>query len=206
MHAIVHETGGIREISMGAALAGKRVACIIGEIKDELAVRFVESMMYFCQEDAKLPVKVFLHSPGGYMDSGMMIYDAIQTAGLPVEVCCIGEAYSMAALILSCGTHGRYILPHGRVMLHEPMVSCEIGGKSSSLQAVSDALLRRKQEMNGLLAKHTGQSVETLSSITSAERFFTAQEAVEFGLADGIKGLGEMMQGTQDCIGWGENE
>ena len=124
----------------------------------------------------------------------MLIYDVLQANAAPIEVYCLGKAYSMAALLLCCGQHGRYLLPHSKVMLHEPLIPYGVGGKSSSIQTISESLLKTKQQLEELLAKHTGQTAAALDEITRTDHFFTAGEAVAFGLADGIKDFNEMME------------
>jgi len=196
MRTIVRDSKGINEINMESAIRGQRIICLTGEITDETAMEFIEQIMYFALEDDRQPVKVFINSPGGSFQAGMMIYDAIQTSRLPIELYCIGTAYSMAALIFACGKDGRYILPHGSVLLHEPLIPYGIGGKTSSIQFISEELKKVKNDMDELLAKHTGQAKDKLDEITKQDCIFKGKEAVEFGLADGIMGLAEMLGKT----------
>ncbi len=196
MRTIVKDSKGINEISVESAIRGQRIICLTGEITDETAMEFIEQIMYFALEDDRQPVKVFINSPGGSFQAGMMIYDVIQTSRLPIELYCIGTAYSMAALIFACGKDGRYILPHGSVLLHEPLIPYGVGGKTSSIQFISEELKKVKNDMDELLAKHTGQAKDKLDEITKQDCIFKGKEAVEFGLADGIMGLAEMLGKT----------
>jgi ATP-dependent Clp protease protease subunit len=126
----------------------------------------------------------------------MVIYDAIQSSPVPVEVYCVGKAYSMGAVLLACGKKGkRYLLPHSRVMIHEPLIPYGVGGKTSSIQTISESLLKAKRSMEEILAKHTGKTADEIAEATKTDHYFSAEEAVEFGLADGIMGLDEMMKG-----------
>lgn len=194
MQTIVKSVNGIQEISVEAALHGNRRLYIAGTIDYEAALAFVRQVMYLTQEDAGQPIKLFISSDGGEIDAGMLIYDVLQANAAPIEVYCLGKAYSMAALLLCCGQHGRYLLPHSKVMLHEPLIPYGVGGKSSSIQTISESLLKTKQQLEELLAKHTGQTAAALDEITRTDHFFTAGEAVAFGLADGIKDFNEMME------------
>ena len=194
MQTIVKSVNGIQEISVEAALHGNRLLYIAGTLDYEAALAFVRQVMYLTQEDAGQPIKLFINSDGGEIDAGMLIYDVLQANAAPIEVYCLGKAYSMAALLLCCGQHGRYLLPHSKVMLHEPLIPYGVGGKSSSIQTISESLLKTKQQLEELLAKHTGQTAAALDEITRTDHFFTAGEAVAFGLADGIKDFNEMME------------
>ena len=194
MQTIVKSVNGIQEISVEAALHGNRLLYIAGTIDYEAALAFVRQVMYLTQEDAGQPIKLFISSDGGEIDAGMLIYDVLQANAAPIGVYCLGKAYSMAALLLCCGQHGRYLLPHSKVMLHEPLIPYGVGGKSSSIQTISESLLKTKQQLEELLAKHTGQTAAALDEITRTDHFFTAGEAVAFGLADGIKDFNEMME------------
>ncbi len=196
MRTIVKDSKGINEIEMESSIREKRIIYLSGEITDKAAMAFIQQIMYFTLEDDRQPVKVFINSPGGSIHAGMMIYDAIQTSQLSIEMYCVGMAYSMAAVIFACGRNGRYILPHGSVLLHEPLIPYGVGGKTSSIQTIAEDLMKTKNDMDEILSKHTGQSKEKLDEITKQDCIFKGGEAVEFGLADGIMGLTEMLSRT----------
>ena len=99
-------------------------------------------------EDSNRTIDILINTPGGCINSGMLIYDVIQASKAPVRTFCIGRAYSMGAVLLSCGNHGRYILPHGEVMIHEPLLGDRVGGNSSSIKSISESLLETKHKMN----------------------------------------------------------
>ena len=100
----------------------------------------------------------------------------------------------MGAVLLSCGNHGRYILPHGEVMIHEPLLGDRVGGNSFSIKSISESLLETKHKMNTILAKHTGQSEETVEEATSYNHYFSPEESLEFGLVDEIVDFGKIME------------
>lgn len=193
-YVAVKNVRGTEVVPAEAALAQRRILYVCGDITEETAVEFFQQVMYLNYEDTATPIKVFINSGGGEINSGMMMYDVILRSKAPIELYCIGKAFSMAAILLACGEKGnRYLLPHSRVMIHEPLVPYGIGGKSSSVQTVSDSLLKTKREMEEILAKHTGKTPEEIAESTKTDHFFSAEEAVDFGLADAIKNFDEMM-------------
>lgn len=191
---MLRDSGGCREISLQAALIGRRKLTIYGEITMELAQEFVSELLCLTDLDAHQPIQVFVNSGGGSIEAGMLMYDAIQSCPAPVKLYCTGSAFSMAADLLASGQHGRYILPHSRVMIHEPAIGAGFGCNSQSLQTISDALLKTKREMEELLAKHTGKTPEEIAEATREDHYFTAEEAVAFGLVDEIVGFKEIMK------------
>lgn len=167
---------------------------ITGEINADSAMDFMKQVMYLNAEDENAPIFVFINSPGGEIDNGLQIYDVIVSSKAPICIFCTGCAYSMGAVLFACGRK-RYMLPHSKLMLHEPLLGGKIGGNASSIKAISDSLLETKSMVNKLLALHTGKTEEEIDRLTSFDHYFTAQEAVEMGLADGIKSFQEMMEG-----------
>lgn len=179
-------------------MASKRMFSIEGSITSEMAQDFIMTIAYYQVENSNLPVKVLINSSGGSIDAGMAIYDTIQGAKVPIELYCTEKAYSMGAVIFACGKHGRYILPHSKVMVHEPLVMSNIQGKTSSIRELSDNLNKVKVEMDALIAKHTGKALEEVEKATSKDTYFTAEEAVAFGLADKIVDFSEMIGGISN--------
>ena len=194
MNTITRSNQGVQEVSIEAMARSLRRSYLFGEVTDEIAMNFAKEVAYFQQEDSGKPVKVFINSPGGSVEAGMFIYDIIQTAGVSIKLYCLGKAYSMAAIIFACSKHGRYLLPHSKIMIHEPLIQSGIGGKTSSVQTLANDMLRTKASLAEVLQEHTGQPAEKLEEVMKDDTFFTAQEAVDFGLADGIKGFAEMMK------------
>ena len=189
----IKNTRGFQEVGLHALLGQRRIVYVCGEITEETAVSFIQEITYLNGEDEVTPITVFINSEGGDINSGMLMYDVIQSSRAPILLYCIGKAYSMAAVLLACGKKGsRYLLPHSKVMIHEPLIPYGVGGKSSSVQTISESLLKTKREMEELLAKHTGKTAEEIAENTKTDHFFEADEAVAFGLADGIQEFGEM--------------
>lgn len=194
---IINDNRGTSEFNVSAVLAGQRVLYIEGEINMELAMNFQRQVQYLTIQDRNAPIKVFVNSPGGMIAAGLIIYDIIQSSTAPIELYCTGAAYSMGAIIFCCGKHGRYILPHSKVMIHEPLVAGGVGGKTSSIQTLANDLLATKEKMDKILSEHTGKPLEEISQATNKDNYFTAEEAIEFGLCDRIMGFGEMMEGIE---------
>ena len=145
-------------------------------------------------EDSNKPIDVLINSPGGCINSGMLIYDVIQASKAPIRTWCIGRAYSMGAILLCCSNHGRYILPHGEVMIHEPLLGNRVGGNSSSIKSISESLLETKRKMNQILAKHTGQTEEAVEEATGYDHYFDPEESLKFGLVDEIADFNRLME------------
>lgn len=185
---------GLEAFPVEVALGHRRNLFINGEVTEEMAVDFIQKLMYMTYEDATKPIRVFVNSVGGEINSGMLIYDAIHQNRVPIRLYCIGKAFSMGAVLLAAGKKGnRFILPHSKVMIHEPLIPYGVGGKSSSVQTISESLLKTKREMEELLAMHTGRTPEEIAENTTTDHFFTAEEAVEFGLADKVISFDEMI-------------
>ena len=183
----VKNANGVTVYPIEALLGERRFVGINGEITAESAMEFVQEILYLNLEGPE-PIKVLINSPGGEITNGMLMYDVIQSSRAPIHLYCTGTAYSMAAVLLVCGKKGnRFILPHGKCMLHEPLVPYGVGGKSSSVYTISESLLKTKREMEEILAKHTGHTPEEIDENTKTDHFFTAQEAVDFGLADAVR-------------------
>ena len=175
-------------------LMASRKVFIEGEITPETACEFVKKIMLLNAEDSFAPIDVLMNSPGGEINSGMLMYDVIQASKAPIRMYCIGRAYSMGAVLFAGGNHGRYMLPHSELMLHEPLISNRVGGSSSSIKSISDSLMETRRMMNGILSKHTGKTVEEVEKATGYDHFFSAEESLEFGLCDRIVAFDEIME------------
>lgn len=195
MNVQVKSSNGITLVPVDSKLMANRKIFIGGEIDAEKACEFVKEVMLLNGEDSQSPVDVLINSPGGEINSGMLMYDVIQASKAPIRMFCIGRAYSMGAVLFACGNHGRYMLPHGELMIHEPLLGNRVGGNSSSIKSISDSLLETKRKMNQILAKHTGKSEEEVEKATGFDHYFSPEESVEFGLCDQIVGFDKIMEG-----------
>ena len=195
MHVQVKSSNGITLVPLDSRLMAKRKVFIEGEINAEKACEFVKQVMLLNAEDSQQPIDVLINSPGGEINSGMLMYDVIQASKAPIRMYCIGKAYSMGAVLFASGNNGRYMLPHGELMIHEPLLGSRVGGNSSSIKSISDSLLETKRKMNQILAKHTGKSEEEVEEATSFDHYFSPEESIAFGLCDQIVGFDKIMEG-----------
>lgn len=190
---LLKSSNGIQQVSIESKLMSEhRRLFITGKINENSAMTFFQQLMYLNAEDSSKPISVFVNSPGGEIDNGLLMYDAIVGSQAPVRMFCTGGAYSLGAVLFAAGKE-RYMLPHSKLMLHEPLLGGKIGGNASSIKSISDSLLETKSMINKLLALHTEKTEEEINKMTSYDHYFTAKEAVEMGLADGIKDFKEML-------------
>ena len=177
---------GIRVVDLSTAAFSERKLFLFGEINTETLYKFAMQMLSL-EEDKEGAIDIFLNSPGGEVNAGLAIYDLIQACNVPVNLYCIGMAASMGAVILAGGQKGRrFILPHSKVMIHEPLISGGVGGSASSIKSTSDAIMETKKLINNLLAKHTGKALKEINKATRYDNYMTAEEAVAFGICDEI--------------------
>lgn len=168
----------------------ERKLFINGTVTDEMANTFVATMMYLAKSDE--PIDIYINSLGGSVNAGLVIYDIIQEClnRIPINIYCTGMAASMGALILAGGQKGhRYILPHSKVMIHEPLIAGGVGGSASSIKKTADSILDTRELINDILVKHTGKTREEIEEATAFDNFMNAEEAIAFGLCDEVKGI-----------------
>ena len=194
MNVLVKSSSGITQVSADSKLLSQRKVFIEGEISSESACEFIKKILFLNEEDTDKPIDGLINSPGGEINSGMAIYDVIQASKAPIRMFCIGRAYSMGAVLFSSGNHGRYMLPHSELMLHEPLLGNRVSGNSSSIQSISESLLETKRRMNQILARHTGKSEEEVEKATSYDHYYSPEESREFGLCDEIVDFNKIME------------
>lgn len=194
MNVQVKSSNGITLVPADSRLMSERKLFIEGEIDAQKACEFVKEVMLLNAEDSQKPIGLFINSPGGEINSGLLMYDIIQSSKAPIRTICMGRAYSMGAVLFACGNHGRYMLPHSELMIHEPLISNCVGGSTSSIRSISDTLLQTKKKLNKLLAKHTGKSEKEIEKATSFDHYFSPKESIEFGLCDEIIGIDRIME------------
>lgn len=182
----VESAHGVREVSLDTRHLMNRRIFIHGEINEESANDFLSQMLYLEQESED-PITIYINSPGGSVNAGLVIYDCIQASNPEINLICAGTAASMAAIILAGGQKGhRYILPHSKVMIHEPLLAGGVGGSATSIKNISDSILETREIVNKILAKHTGKTLKEINKATSFDNYMNAKEAIEFGLCDEI--------------------
>lgn len=157
---------------------------LVGEIDDQTVNALIRELRYLEREDPDGKITMYINSPGGGVDSGLALYDTMQAISCPVRTVCVGLAASMAALIFVSGAE-RDMLPHSRVMIHDPLI-VSTGGSALRIKAVSDDLMETRKIVAEVIAQHTGKSLEEILEKTATDSFFRAEEAVSFGLADRV--------------------
>lgn len=177
---------GITGISLETNAFSQRRVFLFGEVNEQMLDSFTKQMLYL-NEDQNSPISIYINSPGGSVISGLAIYDQIQSCPCEVNMYCVGMAASMGAIILAGGQKGkRFILPHSKVMIHEPLIDGGFGGSASTIKSTAESILKTKRLTNGILAKHTGKTIEEIDKATDHDNFMTAKEAVEFGICDEV--------------------
>jgi len=157
----------------------------VGEIDDAFVHAVILQMRYLQREDAHAGITMYINSPGGEVQSGLALYDVMQALTCPVRTVCVGIAASMAALLFTAGKQ-RDMLPHSRVMIHDPLIAGGVGGSALRLDSVAKDLMRTRELTGQILSRHTGHSLEEVFARTATDSFFDAQEAIAWGLADRI--------------------
>lgn len=159
---------------------------IVGEIDRDLAMHFLAALQLLA--DQKKPAEVVINTPGGDVDSGLLIYDAIRAYPYPLTCYCTGKAASIGAVIFAGGQHGRrFIFPHSGVMIHEPLISSSYLGNATSIEKTAQSILKIRSALNGILAEHTGKTIGEINDAVRTDCCMTAEEAVAFGICDGIR-------------------
>ena len=182
----VESVNGTREVSLTTRHLMNRNVFLQGTIDSDMANQFLSQLLYLEQESEE-PVTIYINSPGGEVNAGLVIYDAIQGSNLEINMICTGMAASMGAILLAGGQKGnRYILEHSKVMIHEPLLANGVGGSATSIKNISESILETRKIVNGILAEHTGKSIEEINEATSFDNYMNAKEAIEFGICDAI--------------------
>ena len=187
MHTIEKSSSGISLVPIDSKLLSDRKIFIEGEITTSSACDFVKSLLIL-GKDKSAPIDIYINSPGGECSAGLMIYDALQAIKDQVNLHCIGMAASMAAIIMASGKKGqRFILPHSKMMIHEPLIADGVGGSATSIQRTAMSIMETKDLTIDLLAKDTGKSKKDIATAISFDNYMNAKECIAFGLCDKIE-------------------
>jgi len=181
---VVEQTArGERSYDIYSRLLKERVIFIVGPIEDHMANLIVAQLLFLESENPDKDIHLYINSPGGSVTSGMSIYDTMQFIKPDVSTMCTGLAASMGAVLLTAGAHGkRFCLPHSRTMIHQPLGGFQ--GQASDIEIHAKEILSTRERLNAILAKHTGQPLETITKDTDRDFFMSADESVEYGLVD----------------------
>ena len=176
---------GERAYDIYSRLLRERVIFLVGPVNDGTANLIVAQLLFLESENPDKDIFFYINSPGGSVTAGMAIYDTMQFIKPNVSTLCIGQAASMGSFLLAAGEKGkRYCLPNSRVMIHQPMGGFQ--GQASDIEIHAKEILFLKQKLNGMLAHHTGQSIERVERDTDRDNFLSAEAAVEYGLVDKV--------------------
>jgi ATP-dependent Clp protease protease subunit len=183
---VVEQTGrGERSWDIYSRLLVDRIIFLGTPVDDNVANIIIAQLLFLQMTDAKKDVHLYINSPGGGVTSGLAIYDTLQFMTCDVNTYCIGQAASMGAVLLAAGTKGkRYALPNARIMIHQPWGGVQ--GQATDISIQAREILRLKDRLNEILAKHTGKSVDALAKDTDRDNFMGADEAKAYGLVDQV--------------------
>ena len=174
-----------REMTLDELLLENRVIFVAGEINQASALRVMMQMLYLEDQKRNQLINLYINSPGGSVDDTLALYDTMRFISSDVATYCIGRAYSGAAVLLAAGAEGkRHILPHGKVMIHQPYGG--IYGQTSDVKIQADQIIKAKDTLNKILSEHTGQPYETVAADGERDKYFSANEAKAYGLVDEV--------------------
>ena len=183
---VVEQTGrGERSYDIYSRLLKDRIILLSGPIDDTVANSIVAQLLFLESEDPDKDIHLYINSPGVVVTAGMAIYDTMQYIKPDVSTICVGSAASMGSLLLTAGAPGkRYALPHSRIMIHQPLGGVQ--GQASEIEIHAREILRLREELNGVLAHHTGQPIDVIAKDTDRDNFMSAQDAKDYGLIDEV--------------------
>ena len=174
-----------REMTIDELLLENRIVFLIGEINQGSAARVMMQMLYLENQKRGQDINFYINSPGGAVDDTLALYDTMRFLSSPVSTYCLGRAYSGAAVLPTPGAKGkRYILPHAKVMIHQPYGG--VTGQAEDIRIQAEQIIKAKAELNRIISSHTGQSIENIHRDSERDKYFSAEEAVRYGLVDEV--------------------
>ncbi|MCL4199200.1 MAG: ATP-dependent Clp protease proteolytic subunit [Phycisphaerales bacterium] len=190
MQVLPHLTNSVhyqrtREMTIDELLLENRVVFLIGEINYGSAARVMMQMLYLDNQKKGQDINLYVNSHGGTVDDTLAVYDTMQFLSADVATYCIGRAYSGGSIILAAGTKDkRFMLPHAKVMIHQPLGG--VGGQAEDIKIQAEQIIKSKRMLAEILAKHTGQTVEQVLADSERDKYFTAEEAKNYGIVDEV--------------------
>jgi len=183
---VIETTGrGERAYDIYSRLLKERVIFLVGQVEDYMANLIVAQLLFLESENPDKDISLYINSPGGSVTAGLAIYDTMQFIKPDVSTVCIGQAASMGALLLTGGAAGkRYALPHSRMMIHQPLGGYQ--GQATDIEIHAKEILRVRERLNSIMAKHTGQPLDVIENDTERDNFMEADESVKYGLIDEV--------------------
>ena len=185
---VIEQSGrGERAFDIYSRLLKERIIFLVGPVTDHTANLVVAQMLFLESENPDKDIFFYIDSPGGSVTAGMSVFDTMHFIKPDVSTLCLGQAASMGAFLLSAGAKGkRFALPNSRIMIHQPLISGGLGGQASDIEIHARELIKIKQKLNELLAKHTGQPLEKVERDTDRDNFMSSEAAKEYGLIDEV--------------------
>ena len=195
---VVEQTNrGERAYDIYSRLLKERIIFVTGVIEDHMASLVTAQLLFLEADNPKKEISMYINSPGGVVTSGMAIYDTMQFVRPPVATLCIGQAASMASLLLCAGEKGmRYVLPNARVMLHQP--SGGFQGQASDIERHAEDIIKMKRRLNEAYVHHTGQDYDTIERTLDRDYFMSAEDSRKFGLVDEVISRRQASEGKSD--------
>ncbi|MGA6970798.1 MAG: ATP-dependent Clp endopeptidase proteolytic subunit ClpP [Candidatus Binatus sp.] len=183
---VVEQTGrGERAYDIYSRLLKDRIVFLGTEVNDDVANLITAQFLFLESEDPEKEINFYINSPGGSVTAGMAIYDTMEFIRPPVSTLCMGQAASMAAILLLAGAKGRrYALPHSRIVMHQPLGGMR--GQASDLDIHAKEILHAREDINNIIMKHTGQNLRKIEKDTDRDYFMSPQQAVEYGIIDEV--------------------
>lgn len=183
---VVEKTGrGERSYDIYSRLLKDRIIMLSGEVNDQVASSIVAQLLFLEAEDPEKDIYLYINSPGGVITSGLSIFDTMNYIRPDISTICIGQAASMGAFLLSCGTPGkRFALPNARIMIHQPSGGAQ--GQATDIEIQAKEILRLKSTLNDILAKNTKQTVKKIEKDTERDFFMSSEESMQYGLIDKV--------------------
>jgi ATP-dependent Clp protease protease subunit len=183
---VIEQTGrGERAYDIYSRLLKDRIVILGTEVNDDIANLVIAQFLFLESEDPEKEIGFYINSPGGSVTAGLAVYDTMQFIKPPVSTLCLGQAASMAAVLLTAGAPGRrYALPHSRIMIHQPLGGAQ--GQASDIDIQAREIIRVRNEINDIIARHSGQSLRKIEKDTDRDLFMTPTLAVEYGLIDEV--------------------
>ena len=184
-YVIEQTSRGERSFDIYSRLLNERVIFLTGEVNEISASLTIAQMLHLESIDPTKDINFYINSPGGSIVDGLAIYDTMQFIKSDVSTICVGQCASMGAVLLAAGEAGkRYALPHSRVLIHQPHGGAQ--GQASDIEIQAQEILRMRKELNGILSRHTGQTIKRIEKDTDRDNIMTAKAAVEYGLVDAV--------------------
>ena len=185
---VIEQTGrGERSYDIFSRLLKDRIIFLSEDVNHVTASLVIAQMLFLESEDPDKEISFYINSPGGSITDGMAIVDTMNYIKCPVSTICIGLAASMGSVLLACGAKGkRYATPNSEVLIHQPLISGGLSGQTTEIKIHADHMVKTREKLNKLLSEKTGQSLETIEKDTERDNYMTAEEALKYGLIDGI--------------------